>query len=272
MRNVLFIGVLFYSFGLFGQGLLDGYNKGRGNLDLAISGTYQFSEKFFTVNGSVNIPREITSMGVFAAYGITDKWDVAANVPTVNWNFQDASFGTKYRVLEAIIQGNALWVYPAVTVQFPMSNYVTQSAQAIGQRATVISPKIILQQQLPGKLFVQVQSGYNFAITPVANSVPFSAKVGGSYGKFYFDVWYDFQHSFGGVNYPTSVSFRNLGVDYHRVGGVFYYQPISKLGLFVNYSYTIAGRNTSQAYGIGGGFVVKLNLLKKKIVEKEERD
>lgn len=269
MKNIFVLLIFLISFTAFGQGLLDGYNKGKGNLDIAISGTYQSSQKFLTVNGSVNIPRQMTSLGVFAAYGIAKKWDVVANIPMVNWSFQDAGIGTKYRVVDTKISGKSFHLFPAITVQFPMSNYVTQSAQAIGQRTTVISPRVIVQQQLPGKLFIQLQGGYNFAISPVVSSVPFSAKVGGSYGKFYFDVWYDFQHSFGGVNYPTSSDFRGLGVDHHRVGGVFYYQPISKLGLLVNYSYTLAGRNTGQAYGVGVGLVVKLNLLKKKKEEKK---
>lgn len=260
MKLIAVVTLLVYSFTTSAQGLLDGYNKGKGNLDIATSAFFQTSDIFIGGNGNeFNISRDILSIGAFGAFGITDRWDVIANIPLINGQLQDFGVGTKYKLLNTKIGGKSLSVFPAVTFSFPLSNYETQSTQAVGQRATVLSPRIIIQQNLPAGLFLQIQGGYNYALTPVVSSIPLSTKIGGAYGKFYFDVWYDYQKAEGGIDYPTSDSFRTLGVDHQRFGGVFYYQIKKKYGLFANYSYTYAGRNTGKALGFGAGAVFKFD-------------
>lgn len=258
---LLFVFITGISFFGISQGLLDGYLKGKKNLDLAFSAVYESSEKFYAGTQSLALPRDIFSIGAFGAYGITNKWDVVVNIPLINGQLQDGAIGTKYQLLKTKIGGKNLSILPALTFATPLSNYNTENSQSVGQRATLLSPRLIIQQSLPFGLFIQLQSGYNYAISPVASSVPFSAKVGGGFGKLYVDLWYDYQKGFGDKDYSGSVpysSFRELVVNYNRIGGVIYYTIKEKTGMFLNYSYTINGRNTAQAIGIGVGVVFKL--------------
>ena len=199
---------------------------------------------------------------VFAEYGITDKWDVIVNAPFINGHFQDGGVATKYELLRAKVGGRDLSIIPALQVSFPMTNYETENLEAIGQRATLISPKIVVQHNLPKGLFVQAQTGYNYALDPVASSVGASVKLGGSFGKFYTDVWYDFQHGFGDKDFlkPPPVSFREYTVSLHRFGGVVYYGINNTFGVFVNGSYIFKGRNSYRIYGFGTGLVIKLKV------------
>lgn len=263
MKKIIIIFICLISLQLSGQGVLDGYFKGKGNLDLAISGFHQSSQDFFAGTDKVVIPRDITSFGVFAQYGITPKWDAVINIPIINNQLQDISIATKYELIQTKVGGKGLSIIPALIFATPISDYKTNTAQAIGQKATIISPRLIVQQNLLGNLFLQVQAGYNYAVSPVVSSVPFSAKLGGSFGKLYMDFWFDYQNGLGDIDYPVSGDlFRELTVSHNRIGGVFYYGLKDNLGAFVNYSYTINGRNTSQALGVGTGIVLKFSTQK----------
>jgi hypothetical protein len=261
MKKSILIGLALITFTANSQGLLDGYMKGKKNLDLAFSAFYQTSNKFYAGTERINLSRDIFSLGAFAAYGLTDKWDVVANLPFINAQLQDIGIGTKYQLIKTKIKGKEFTVLPALQFSTPLSNYNTETTQAVGQRATVISPRLIVQQNLPKNLFIQAQAGYNYALEPVASSFAASAKIGGGFGKWYIDAWYDFQQGFGDIDYLGNVpytSFRQFVVNHHRVGGVFYYQWKPKTGVLFNYSYTISGRNTAQALGLGLGAVLKL--------------
>lgn len=273
MKTTLLALVLAISTYSFSQGLIDGYFKGKGNIDIAASGFFQTTRNYFAggVEVSLSNPpfagdgvRKFNSVGLFAEYGITDKWDAIVNVPYINGSFQDGSVATKYKLWETKLGGRDLSVIPALQVSFPLTEYPTENLEAIGQRATLISPKVVVQHSLPKGLFVQAQTGCNYALDPVAPSVSASVKVGGSFGKFYTDIWYDFQHGFGDKDFlstdPPFSSFRELVVSFKRIGGVVYYGINDTFGIFVNGSYIFDGRNSYKIYGFGGGVVVKLHL------------
>ena len=275
MKTLLFI----FSFTIgtvgFSQGLIDGYFKGKGKLDIALSGFSQTARSYFAGFDEVSLAeppfsgdgvRKFNSIGLFAEYGITDKWDVIVNAPFINGHFQDAGIATKYEVARTKLGGRDLSIIPAIQLSFPLTDYETENLEAIGQQATLISPKIVVQHTLPKGLFVQAQTGYNYALDPVASSVGASVKLGGSFGKFYTDIWYDFQHGFGNKDFlvPPAVSFREYVVNFQRFGGVVYYGINDTIGVFVNGSYIFKGRNSYRIYGFGGGAVFKLNLNKKK--------
>lgn len=263
MKAFTIIAAIGFSTISFSQGLIDGYFKGKGKVDVALSAFYQTSENFFAGTNKIKLGREIVSFGAFAEYGISEKWDVITNIPLINKQLQDGAIATKYELVKTKIGGRDFSIIPALAVSFPLSKYNTETSQAIGQRATVIAPKLVLQHILVGGVFLQVQGGYNYALSPVASSVPLSAKLGGSFGKLYLDVWFDYQKGFGNKDYQGSVpynSFREFVVDHNRFGGVFYYGLKEKFGAFVNYSYTFNGRNTAQALGVGAGIVLKLKV------------
>ena len=262
MKAIGIIGAVLLSASMVqAQGLVDGYFKGKGKLDVAISASYQSTSKYFAGNKEIHFNRQTTSFGVFGEYGITEKWDVIANVPFINTGFQDMGLFTKYELIDKKIgEAGKLSVIPAIGVFFPLSNYNTESSQAIGQRATQIQPKLVVQWNIGNGMFIQAQSGYNYAFEPNRPSLPASIKWGYSFGKNYIDVWYDHQTGFGDKDYLGSVpydSFREFVVSYDRIGGVFYRTLGKKWGAFVNGAYTIGGRNTAKGPVFGAGVVLK---------------
>lgn len=264
--KTFFTLIFLNTFLVFSQGLVDGFFKGKGKLDMAFSAMYQTSDKYFAGTKKINYERDLLSISAFGEYGITEKWDVILNIPVINFKLQDGAVFTKYHLVDVKLFGNQFSVIPAVGLTTPLSNYNTESGQAIGQRATQIMPRLVLQQKLPAGMFIQVQGGYNYALNPVVSSVPFSAKLGMSFGddyQYYFDVWYDYQQGIGDIDYLGNKpynSFREFVVSYNRIGGVFFYQINKKIGAFINGSYIINGRNIGQAIGLGTGLVYKFNI------------
>jgi len=260
----LLLVILFYPLSLFSQGPVDGFFKGKGNLDVALSGAFQYSEKFYAGFNTITYPRTLSSVSLFGEYGITHNFDVIANFPLINGQFQDASFFVKYGLPFNFCDADSPFhILPALGISFPISNYETQSGQAIGQRAVQIQPKLILQYQLKHGFFIQAQGGYNYSLDPVPSSIPISAKLGFSKNKIYTDIWFDYQKGLGDIEWMGGASqdFRTLYVTYTKVGGVFYYALRPKVGIFVNGSYILSGINLGKSFTIGAGFVYKFKFI-----------
>lgn len=245
----------------YAQGVIDGFFKGKNNADVALSFAFENSNKYFAGTNKIDLKRSLFSIGAFGEYGLTDKWDIIASLPVINGKPQDASIFTKYEIAKIKIKSASLSLIPAVGISFPASNYNTESGQAIGQRATRIQPKFVVQLALKNGLFFQAQSGYNYALTPVTSSVPFSFKTGFSKGRFYMDAWLDIQEGFGNKDYQGSVpfaSFRELVVSYTKIGGVFYVAINKHWGTFISGAQVLNGRNTPVATTIGTGVVYRI--------------
>ncbi|MFT4848533.1 MAG: hypothetical protein ACI83B_001064 [Sediminicola sp.] len=74
--------------------------------------------------------------------------------------------------------------------------------------------------------------------------------------KWYYDVYYGYQYSFGGIDYlgtPAPQDFREFGSDYHKVGGTLYRAFKGNWGAYLSLSYLLSGRNTflGPVYGVG---------------------
>lgn len=265
MRLIFFILVFSISFCSSSQGNVDGFFKSKGELDFAFSGSYSGSKKYFRKNDVIDYNRSQAIIGVYGVYGITNKWNVIVSLPLVNFKPQDASVYAKYKLIYRNTKNGNFTLFPAFGVSFPMSNYETQSGQAIGQRATILQPKIVGQYHHSKNWFIQAQGGYNYAITPVPSSIVASIKIGYIYKKWYFDAWFDYQYGVGGKDFGIDGSnFRELGVSYDKVGGVIYRNIGEKFGVFLNGSYILSGRNIGQAFTLSSGFVLKLQTIKKK--------
>lgn len=258
-RTVLFIS-LFVSNSVLGQGLFDGFLKGKGNNDLALSFASQNSTQYFAGRNLIDYKRNLGILNLFSEYGLTKRMDVIASVPLINFKLQDASLGLKYAVVDKQIGKGKLTLMPAVAFSTPLSNYATDIGQAIGQRATTFQFRGIMQYRFNDNWFVQSQAGYHYTLDPVPSAYVFSGKVGYMQNKLYIDVWYDRQDGIGDKDYQGTVpydSFRELVVSHQRVGGVVYHQTFKKYGLFVNWSYLFDGRNAGKAYSVGAGCVWK---------------
>lgn len=264
VKHIVFLILIFSPTAIFSQGNVDGFFKAKGELDLAFSGSYSGSTKYFRTNGTIDYDRSQLILGAYGIYGITDKWNVILSLPLINFKPQDGSIFTKYRLIHHASKKSDFTLAPALGISFPMSNYQTQSGQAIGQQATIIQPKLVMQFKHFKNWFIQAQGGYNYALNPVPSSVGSSVKIGYIYKKWYFDTWFDYQFGIGGADYGIgSPDFRTLGVSHNRVGGVIYKNIGEKSGLFLNGSYIFSGRNIGNAITISTGYVIKLKTTKK---------
>lgn len=265
MKIALLILIVIISIFSFGQGRVDGFLKGQGNMDIALSGSYEGNSQFIGNGSTFNISRNIIATSAFIAYGINKKLDVNVSLPFISVNgkergVQDGSVFLKYKFYSLNLN-SSIYINFLIAGGFSsnFTDYQTGGANALGQKAKALDIRPVFQVYFPKSVFATVQTGFTYKFDPVPNAFPLAVKIGIAKSKFYADLWYDYQHSFGGIDYPTSDSFRKLGVSYHKIGGTFYKPIKSKLGVFIGASYTIAGRNTAKGFGVNAGVVLKHN-------------
>lgn len=247
------------------QSAIDGFMKGRKTLDLALSGAFQTADEYIGANGRFDYKRDLSIFNIFGEYGINDKWDVVATLPVINGQLQDAAAYSKYKWTELALSSQKLSVLSALGFSTPLSNYETQSGQAIGQRATQFHGHIVLQTTLPAGFYWQIQGAYHHTLAPVPSSYTLSSKLMYTKNKFYFDLWYEYQKGLGSITYTnSSVDFRTLTVDYQKIGGVVFYNLKKNWGCFVNASYIFTGLDTNLASTLSLGVTKKLRFSDKK--------
>jgi hypothetical protein len=274
MKLIIKLVFLFSVLNSVGQGRVDGFFKGQGNLDVVFSGGYEDNKSYFAGTNKISLGREIVIANVYLAYGITNRLDVNFSLPYISVNkntkgIQDASLFVKYRLWN-ISNASPLFYYlpkgysatlsVAGGVSSNFTDYQTEGGNALGQQAKTIDLRPVLQVPLKNGIFATLQAGYTYKFDPVPNSFSPALKIGIAKGNIYADVWYEYQHSFGGLDYqgtPKPKSFQELGVDFHKIGATIY-KPIKKrFGVFVGATYILTGRNTSQGLGLNAGIVLK---------------
>jgi hypothetical protein len=260
----------------FSQGRVDGFLKGKGNLDVALGANYETNPNYYAGKNLIALERTILSANAFFAYGFTDKFDMNLSVPYVNVKYgnntekdiQDVALYLKYQYASIKLRnGDAgkLNLIIAGGYSSNITDYQTGGGSAIGQQAKTIDIRPVIHYQSNSGIFVTAQGGYNYKFDPVPNAVPFAMKVGLAKAKWYADVWFDGQHGIGGFDYqgnPSPPSFRELGVSYYKIGGTFY-TPLGKsMGVYGGASYMLAGRNISKGVGFSLGMVFKFKVSK----------
>lgn len=284
MRGIVIVMIM-TSVLAYGQGRVDGFFKGKGNLDIAIGTNFEANPKYYAGTNLINLQRNILSANAFFAYGITNKLDVNVSIPYVNVNgveggiqdpaiffkYQLFSFGA-YHVETGLNQdGLRMRSEPRVFVSIAggfssnITDYQTGGGSALGQQAKTIDIRPVIHIKLDPSAFITLQGGYNYKFDPVPHAIPFAAKIGVAKANWYADLWYDGQYGIGGFDYQGAIkppSFRQLGVSYHKVGGTFY-KPINhQLGWYGGLAYVLAGRNISKGVAANVGVVYKPNLKK----------
>lgn len=254
--------------GLVAQGRVDGFFKGKGNSELVIGGGTERNNKFYAGTDKISLGRDINHVSIFAAYGITEKFDVYVSAPYIWLNdensIQDGSVFLKYGLFSKSLTSGDLSVSLAAGYSTPLSDYETESINAIGQQAEVLDIRPVVHFMRNDGWFATLQGAYNLKSDPVPDAYSAALKVGKASSKIYYDFWYEYQYSDGGLDYrgtPAPETFRELGVGFHKIGGTFY-QPIkSYLGYYLSSFYVLSGRNVGQGIVFNAGVVLKLNEL-----------
>ncbi|NQY09715.1 MAG: hypothetical protein HRT71_09405 [Flavobacteriales bacterium] len=115
-------------------------------------------------------------------------------------------------------------------------NYNTEGLNAIGQQAKVIDVRPLVHYFANNGWFATGQVAYNYKFDPVPTAANASIKLDKAAAKYYFYYWYDYQLSFGGLDYrgiPAPTTFRELGVDCTKLAQLITCRyPINLAGLF----------------------------------------
>jgi len=259
------LAVFFISLGccdVFSQGRIDGFYRGSGNATATLGAGFENHKDYLAGTDETDISRKLYYVNLFAAYGITDDLDVNVSLPYIeidnNKNLQDISVFLKYRSLKKEYANGKLEVSVAGGFSTPVSDYNTGGLNDIGQQATVIETRAMAHYQTNSGWFATLQSGFSLKLEEVPNSLPITFKAGQALNNWYYDVYYDYQHSFGGIDYletPPPQNFKRFGVDYHKVGGTGYRSFTKNFGAYISVSYVLGGRNTFQGPGYGIGLV-----------------
>lgn len=285
MRYFALLFLFFPGCGL-AQGPLDGYMKGKGRLDIAPSFSFNSAQDLVGANGQrYAVPYRGSMLGLFAEYGLTERFDLVATAAYVfteeRDGWQDGGFFAKYRPVYAELgSAGRLGVLLGAGASFPIGDYEPTATGALGQRAVVVPARLIVQWDTPLGLFVNATGGYNWRLDDLrADDVAavrrlrpdyvlvqppaFSTallKIGFPSQHYYLDAWVEWQYTTGGANYaPNVVDLpQAYGISYTQVGGTIYYSEDSRVGVFLSTGYILGGRNTSRLFRLTGGLVVKL--------------
>ncbi len=277
-----------WSYHSSGQGLIDGYMRGKGNLTVALSYTHESYDHYYVGSQATQNPNLGTittqSGSLFLAGGITNHLDVVANIPYIRaspsagfWStqsdFQDLSLFFRYLILKKEIGSlGEFSLLTAAGISTPLTKYIPDAPVAIGHQSTNTELRLLAQQRLPFGMFVMTQVGYirrsNVTIdrgyeVSVPDAWDYILRTGGSVGAFYADAWLNVQQARSGTDLGPGVPFPSNAVSFTRAGfNVFYNLPwIQNMGLGAGMGFTLTGKNIGRATRISGAVVYNLNLL-----------
>lgn len=255
---------LFTGLSGFSQGRVDGFFKGKGNLDIAIGGGAEFANEFYAGTNKISLSRTIVNGSIFMGVGVLNNLDVYASAPVVSINnvtgLQDGSIFLKYRLFEKSLTKGQFSASIAAGYSTNLTDYQTEGLNAIGQQATILDIRPVIHYFSNSGWFGTFQAAYNFKSEPTPEALNAALKIGRASAKHYFDFWYDHQTSFGGSDYrgtPTPSTFKELGVDYHKVGATYYKSFSNIIGIYTGLSYVLTGRNIGKGTGVSLGVVIK---------------
>ncbi|WP_347374232.1 transporter [Aequorivita sp. Q41] len=249
----------------FSQGKIDGFYKGKNNGTIVLGLGFEDPKNYFAGYEKLDLGRSLYYVAIFSAYGITDNLDVNVSLPYLSSNkqsgFQDISIFFKHRFFQSVSEKGDLDFSFGVGLSTPISNYNIGGLNDLGQQATILEARVMAHYKWKIGWFVTLQSGFSFKFKETPNSIPLTFKAGKAAGNWYYDVFYDYQHSLGGIDYrgtPSPQNFKELGVTYQKVGGTLYKSFTENFGTAINLSYSLQGRNSFQGPSYGLSIVYNL--------------
>lgn len=266
MNKILIVSCLLLGcFVSFSQPKIDAFYRGQGNATLVFGLGFEDSKDYFAGTEKTGLSRSLYYANIYGAYGINDDFDVSLSLPYLSSNknngLQDILLFLKYRVYKTEIGNGKFQLSLGGGFSTPVSDYTTGGLNDIGQQATIIEGRGVLHYHWNTGWFATLQSGYSFKFEPTPNSIPISIKAGKTTSKWYYDFYYDYQHSFGGIDYlgtPAPQNFPEFGNDFHKIGGTLYTSFGGNWGTYLSLSYVLGGRNVFQGPGYGIGLVYNL--------------
>lgn len=250
----------------FSQGAIDGFFKEKGTGSIVLGTGFEDTKNYFAGTTRTSISRSLYYGTLFTAYGVTKDFDVNVSIPFLssndNTNFQDISIYGKYKLATLTAPSWKFDLGVAGGFSTPLTNYDVGGLNDIGQQATVVSGRGFLHATYSTVWFVTLQSGYAYKFGDTPESFLSTLKIGRATSKWYYDVYFDYQHSVGGIDYlgtPRPQNFSEFGVDFKKVGGTAFHSINKTWGVYASLSYVLSGRNVFQGPGYGLGVVYSFN-------------
>ncbi len=248
---------------LLAQGPITGFMPGKKGTDFALTYSHEQYDEYFFGRESQAIDYQVQSVNLFIEHGIMDSLSVVINLPylyadELNKGFQDGSAWIKYRNGQNRYSSGILTQMIAAGAGFPLSRYPVMTDNPIGIRNTILHGRYLGQFQFNNGIFVHLQAGLDFYISPNnQTALPAMARTGWGSATFYFDLWLEYYHTFdSGVDRQIQ---GGQGSSWLRTGGVLYYALSKDFGLFAGGAYILSGRNIGQSTRVNAGLVYKWN-------------
>ncbi len=261
MRNILTIICLFLVFTAWAQGPISGFMSGRGHTDFALNYGYESYNTYKFGDDAQNIETITRSLSLFIEKGLTDTMSLVFTVPYLvvdsdNRGVQDGILALKYRNSYKRALHSQRSYITSVGLSTPLSGYPTDTERPIGVRATVFQGRFLGQFQWDSGLFLHLQSGFDFRISPDAQTaLPIVARIGWAGRRIYLETWWELQHAFNsGVDQQIA---GGAGSSWRRIGGTFYYALHPKFGVLIGGAHFLNGRNIGLAGRLNFGVVYK---------------
>ena len=260
MKHLIVICLIIVASQGYSQGQIDGFYRGQHNFTSVLGFGYEDNKDYRIGREPSELKRTTRYINIFTAYGITDHLDIQVSIPYIENDrysqFQDLTLFAKYRFIDKPTTNGKLQFSFGLGFSTPLSDYAIGGLFDIGQQATVIDSRALLHFQWNSSWFITAQSGFSFKFVEVPNSLPVVLKIGHAGDKWYYDLFYDSQYAFGGIDYrgtPSPQNFRELGVDYHKLGATLYRNIYQNFGAYISYANIVDGRNTflGPSYGVG---------------------
>jgi len=273
------------------QGLVDGFMRGAGRTNVAVSYSYESYDTYLvnksetqnTALGTISTQ----SVSLFVAGGITDYLDVVLGLPYISAKasegtlspqsgFQDFSAYLKARPLQLELPEAKLSGIVAGGIAVPVTDYVGDFPVAIGHHSTNLDGRLVVQYTMDMGLFAAVQGGYihrsnvtldhgsltedRGAEVAVPDAVDFIGKVGFFNEDFYVAGWINRQNAQSGTNIGPGVAFPSNAQSFTKIGLDAYYPlPFMKsLGVSLGFGTVVDGRNVGKATRFSGGIAYGL--------------
>ena len=263
---LILLFVIFFSNSAHSQGRVDGFYKGKGTTEIVLGGGAEYAKTYYAGKTKIGFTRKIYNANLFIAIGLFDKLDVYLSAPYIVVNsvrsIQDGSVFFKYRITDTKLTHGQLSLSIAAGFSGNLAPYQTEGGSAIGQQAKIIDLRPLIHYFSDKGWFATAQFAYNYKFEPTPNAFNVTIKLGKATSKYYVDIWYDYQNSIGGLDYrgtPSPSSFKELGVDYHKIGATYYKTIAKRLGGFIGGSYLLTGRNIGKGTSVNLGVVIKSN-------------
>ncbi len=255
------------------QNIVGAFSNYKGELSLAASYTYESFGEYYKGSEKVVLGIQdvsIHSVGIFAEYGLTDRWGIIANLPFVNTSssnsnvsrssdLQDLSLHVKYALINPT--AGRFLMTSALGLSFPISNYDPLVPTTIGTHAVCTHISLAGLYKLGDGLFIESSNSYITKNESVPDALQSTIKIGWSRGRLYAHTFYVKQQTFGGddLGEPGS-TFQSLQVCYDKIGAYASYTFIPRLSAFVGGGSVLNGLNVGQSSFINLGVVSKLDL------------